>query len=279
VAEAVSEGQPTQREEALVIARRRAEQAVPRHRFGLAYLGLAALLGAAVGLLVVLSVNGGKNSGPAWSAWKPTQTGVQGLDQIASYVSREYALPSGRTLVGILSEPPLVQSGQQSVPVAAIGLRTGLPGETQNDLTVLRANDAWAFVLCGFGQRCAISEGTASGARYQLLRREALELAVYTLKYNHGIQSVLTYMPPGINAQTGKATTSLVFLRRADIKPVLDAPLEETLATPKTHLVPGQMSTKELGVVRRYTDSHIYNYEFQALQDGSAAIVLKPVKA
>ena len=284
MADAVSEQPAVQpfkgEEEALVVARRRAEEKVPRHRFGIAYLLLAALLGAAVGLFVVFATDGGNGKGSQWSTWKPAQSGVQGRDEIAKQVGRQYALPSGRQLVGILSEPPVVQSGQQSVPVAAIGLRTGLPGETQNDLTVLRANNAWAFVLCGFGDRCMISEGTPSVQRYDLLRREALELSLYTFKYNHDIQSVLTYMPPGKAANaSGSPTTSMIFLRRADVKSALDSPLQETLPPPRTNLKPGQMSTRELGVVRRLTDGHVYDYNFQPLQDGSAAIVLTPVKA
>jgi len=283
MADAVSEqpAKPSRREEqALVLARRRAEAKVPRHRFGLAYLVLAAVLGAAVGLAVVLATGNSGRGGGSWSAWKPTQSGVSGRNEIANQIGRQYALPNGRQLVGILSEPPVVQSAQQSVPVAAIGLRTGLAGETNNDLTVLRANDAWAYVLCGFGDRCMISEGTPSTQRYDLLRREALELSVYTFKYNHDIQSVLTFMPPGkaLNANSSP-TTSLIFLRRADVKSVLDSPLRDTLAQPKTNFKPGQMSTRELGAVRRLTDGHVYNYDFQPLQDGSAAIVLTPIKA
>ena len=283
MADAVSEqaaAPPSKREEqALVLARRRAEAKVPRHRFWLAYLALAALLGAAVGLFVVFLADGGGGGGP-WSAWKPSKSGVQGRDEIAKHVGREYALPNGRQLVGILSEPPVVQSGQQSVPVAAIGLRTGLPGETPDDLTVLRADSAWAFVLCGFGDRCAISEGTPSVQRYDLLRREALELSLYTFKYNGDVQSVLTYMPPGktLNAN-GSPTTSLIFLRREDVRSALDSPLDKTLPTPKTRLKPGKMSARELSLVRRLTSGHVYNYDFQPLQDGSAAIVLTPIKA
>jgi hypothetical protein len=281
VAGAVSEQPlPKREEQALILARRQAEAKVPRHRFGVAYLLLAALLGAAVGLFVVFASDGGKSGGQQWSAWTPTQGGVQGRDEIAKFVGRQYALPNGRQLVGILSEPPVVQSGQQSVPVAAIGVRTGLPGETNDDLTVLRANDTWAFVLCGFGDRCTISEGTPSVARYDLLRRQALELSLYTFKYNHDVQSVLTFMPPGkaLNANASP-TTSLIFLTRGDVKSALDSPLKTTLAPPKTNIKPGQMSTAELGVVRRLTDGHVYNYEFQPLQDGSAAIVLTPIKA
>jgi hypothetical protein len=281
VADTVSEQPlPKREEQALLIARRKAEATVPRHRFGVAYLLLAALLGVAVGLFVVFVADGGKGGGQEWSAWKPAQSGVQGRDQIAKFVGREYALPNGRQLVGILSEPPVVQSGQQSVPVAAIGVRTGLPGETNDDLTVLRANGTWAFVLCGFGDRCAISEGTPSVARYDLLRRQALELSLYTFKYNHDVESVLTFMPPGkaLNAN-GSPTTSLIFLTRGDVKSALDSPLRATLTPPKTNIKPGQMSTAELGMVRRLTDGHLYNYEFQPLQDGSAAIVLTPIKA
>ena len=68
MADAVSEQQPlTKREEqALVIARRQAETKVPRHRFGIAYLLLAAVLGAGVGLFVVFLSDNGKSGGQQW---------------------------------------------------------------------------------------------------------------------------------------------------------------------------------------------------------------------
>jgi len=272
---------PSQREEqALVVARRRAEEKVPRHKFGMAYLLLAALLGAAVGLFVVFLTNNSNGNGDHWSTWKPSKSGVQGRAEIADRVGHQYALPNGRQLVGILSEPAQVSNNGQPVPVAALGIRTGLPGETNQDLTVVRANDAWAYVLCGFGTSCAISEGKATTQRYDLLRREALELSLYTMKYNHDVQSVLTFMPPG-KAQnaSGAATSSLVFLRRGDLKSALDAPLTTTLPEPKVNVRPGQMSARELGLVRQLTEGHIYTYDFQPLQDGSAAMILTPIKA
>ena len=85
-------------EQALVIARRTAAEKVPRHRFGVAYLLLAALLGAGVGLFVVFVSGNGKSGGQQWSAWKPTQNGVQRFDQIAKNVGHEYALPTDRQL-------------------------------------------------------------------------------------------------------------------------------------------------------------------------------------
>ena len=282
MADVVSEQQPlTKREEqALVIARRQAETKVPRHRFGIAYLLLAALLGAGVGLFVVFLAGKGKSGGQQWSAWKPTQNGVQRLDQIAQNVAREYALPNGRQLVGVLSTPPVVQGQITPVPLRAIAVRTGLAGETSNDASFYGAGDAWAYVLCGFGTSCAISGGKPSVERYDLLRREALELALYTFKYNHSIQSVLAYMPPAkaVNA-SGQATPSLIFLRRGDVKPALDEPLKSTLLPPRTNIKPGQMTAGELSRVRRLTDSRVFNFNFQQLADGTAIVVLDPIKA
>jgi hypothetical protein len=135
-------------------------------------------------------------------------------------------------------------------------------------------------VLCGFGTSCAIAEGKPSVQRYDLLRREALELALYTFKYNSGIQSVLAYMPPAKNqSASGQATPSMIFLRRSDVKQALDEPLRTTLPPPKANLKPGQMSAAELARVRRYTDSHVFNFNFQQLADGTAIVVLDPIKA
>jgi hypothetical protein len=281
VADAVSEQPlPKREEQALVIARRKAEAKVPRHRFGLAYLLLAALLGAAVGLFVVFASNGGKGGGQQWSTWKPTQDGVQRFDEIAKTVGREYALPSGRQLVGVLSTPPVVQGQGTPVGLRAIAVRTGLAGETSDDASFYGAGDAWAYVLCGFGTSCAIPEGRPTVERYDLLRREALELALYTFKYDSGIQSVLTYMPPARNQNSsGQATSSMIFLRRGDVKQALAQPLRTTLPPPKTNLKPGQMSPAELARVRRYTDSRVYSFEFQQLADGTAIVVLNPIRA
>jgi hypothetical protein len=281
VADAVSEQPlPKREEQALVLARRKAEEKVPRHRFGLAYLLLAALLGTAVGLFVVFASDGGKGGGQKWSAWKPTQDGVQRFDQIAKTVQREYVLKNGRQLVGVLSTPPVVQGQGSPVPLRAIAVRTGLTGETSEDASFYGAGDAWAYVLCGFGTSCSIAEGKPSVQRYDLLRREALELALYTFKYNHGIQSVLAYMPPAKNANSsGTATSSLIFLRRGDLKQALGEPLRTTLPPPKTSLKPGQMSAAELARVRRLTDSRVFNFQFQQLADGTAIVVLDPIKA
>ena len=52
------------------------------------------------------------------------------------------------------------------------------------------------YNLCGLGTSCAIAAGTPSLAGELLLRREALELALYTFRYIHGVDSVVAILPP-----------------------------------------------------------------------------------
>jgi len=277
VADAVNEGAVPARatQTSAPLARPRPEPNVPRHRFGIAYLILAALLGTAVGLLVVLAADGGKNSGPAWSAWKPKDSGVGKLNEISKFVESEYALQNGRRLVLVLSTPPEVQSQGQPVPLRAIGVSSGLPGETAQDASFYDASSAWAYNFCGEGAKCALP-GSPTVARYDMLRREALEIALYTFKYEPKLESIVTYMPP---ATTGRTTTNTaIFLRRPDVAAALKVPLARTLRRVKASLRPGQMSAREVATVRQYTDNHIYQYAFQPLQDGTPILALVPLR-
>ena len=280
MADAVSEQaatQPSKREEqALVIARRRAEEKVPRHRFGVAYLVLAALLGAAVGLFVVFVTDSGSGGGGPWSTWKPSETGVKRLNQIASYVSDEYATASGRKLAVVYSTPPVVQDTQgQAIPVRAIAVTPGLPGQTAADADILDATGTWAYILCGVGTNCSIPEKPTL-ARFDLVRREALELALYTFKYESQVDSVLTYVPPAAKAATGAQTDTVIFLRRGDVHSALDAPLGRTLTPARGSLRPGQMTARDLRAVRALTQSRVFSYRPDKLQDGSPILVLAP---
>jgi hypothetical protein len=277
VADAVDEQPVAKREEqALVLARRQAAAKIPRHRFGLAYLLLAALLGAGVGLFVVFLSDNGNGGGTQWSAWKPTESGVKKLDQIASHVASSYANASGRQLAVVYSTPPVVQGqNQQPVAVRAIAVTPGLPGETGADADIVDASGTWAYVLCGTGQNCVIPEGPTK-ARFQLVQREALELALYTFKYESQINSVLAYVPPAPDAKTGAQTNTMIFLRRADLKTALDAPLNKTLSPSVGSLRPGKMSARDLQTVQSLTNARVFSYRSDALQDGSPVLVLEP---
>ena len=51
-------------------------------------------------------------------------------------------------------------------------------------------------MLCGYGQNCSIASGQPSVERHTLLRREAVELALYTFKFLPNIDSVSVFLPP-----------------------------------------------------------------------------------
>ena len=271
MADPVDSGQAqADQKEAALVAYRRAQASVPRHRFGLAYLALAAIMGAAVGLFVVFTMNGGRESDKEWSAWQPTKDGVQRLDEIGRYVSHQYALPSGRVLVTPFSTPPVVRLGNQLAGVRVIRIATGLPGETVSDSQIIDASSAWAYELCGEGKNCAISEGAASAARGRLLQRESLELALYTFKFEPAIDFVIAYFPP-----VPKGSPAAIVLTREALKEPLKHPLAQTLAPPRTRLVPGQLSGRDLTVINSYI-TRAYTFSGEQLQDGSPVLVLRP---
>jgi hypothetical protein len=258
---------------ALPLAPPRAAPDVPRHRFGLAYLALAAILGAAVGLTVVLAGNGGKKHDAAWSAWHPAKGGVARLDEIAKYVAGQYALPNRRQIVGVYSSPPVVQFQGQLAQARAVAIGTGLRGETINDAQIIDAGSVWTYELCGFGKSCTIGNGKSSVARGRLLQREALELSLYTFKYEKAVDYVVTYFPPA----TG-STPAALFLSRNDLKQPLDQPLADTLRPPKTRLMAGKLGTRDLVAIDRYIQ-RAYTYTSETLQDGSPLLVLRPATA
>jgi hypothetical protein len=111
--------------------------------------------------------------------------------------------------------------------------------------------------------------GVESPSRGQLLRREALELALYTLKHVPGTNAVLTYLPPPASAQ---APETAVLVARKDVAPNLDRPLTKTLTPTKQVLggIPGEGAR-----VDKLTLSRLYTYDYQTLPgDGTAILVL-----
>ena len=128
------------------------------------------------------------------------------------------------------------------------------------------------FVLCGLGQNCSISQGEASAARHSLLRRQALELSLYTFKYVDDIDSVTVFLPP---PPGGESPGSAVFLRRGDVKQELSRPLSRTMAPGAPSI--GSIPARELQTLNRITSARLYRYEYTQAQDLSAVLVLDPI--
>jgi hypothetical protein len=271
VAEPVSEQAPPEGGGEPALARRRPDPFVPRHRFGIAYLLLAVIVGTAVGLIVVFASRGGNAGGEAWSAWKPTQTGILRLNEIAQHVASGYGLANGRQIVGVYSSPPVVQFQGQLARARAVAVASGLPGETLADAEILDAGTVWTYELCGLGKNCSIGSGSATVQRGQLLQREALELSLYTFKYEKSIDYVVTYFP----TVAGK-TPAAVFLTRKGLEQPLAHPLADTLQPATRRLTAGRLSDEDQAVIDTYING-AYTYSSDSLQDGSPLLVLSPI--
>lgn len=232
------------------------------NRFSLAYFGLALIVSASIATLGILLKGPSAGSGPEWSSWQPTANGIDGARQIAQHVGARYRLPSGSQITANLVSP-LEVSG---VRLSQIAVRNGTEAR---DVQFYNARRNAPYTLCGLGAGCAILEGKASRERQRLIRRQALELALYSFQYL-SVDSVLAYLPP----PKGKQVEDVVFLRKADVSPALQQPLALTLPAPAP-FVSGRI-TPDAGVVDSLTAERVFKVTFQQIPDGTALVVLSP---
>ena len=241
-----------------------------RHRFVVVYLALAAALGGAIaGVILALGgVSVGKGT-PNWSLWKPTASSDEAkAKEIAEHIGREYRLPNGDQLLDVIAKRPSFSNATTTIPVKYVVVH-GVAGKSDQQ-TELSADRSQMFSLCGLGDSCAIATGTPTVARGRLVRREALELALYTFKYVGDIRYVIALMPP----RKGTIPTYALFFNRNDFEPELSRPLRATLQ-PKTPGV-STIPPRELVTIDRLTEPHMFKFSVSPSQQGDLILVLSP---
>ena len=253
----------------------RARSAAYRTRFALIYVALALLAGIGVAAFVVVMKKPDPAPAPKWSAWQPSGSETAQVRQIADQIAKSYRMKKGgQQLVAALPSAPKVTGSTGDVAVSAIAVRpdTSTGKKEENEIDVVPASHSFQYILCGLGANCSIKGGKASTARHALLRREALELALYTFKYVPDIDSVSVFLPP---RPDGASSATSVFLKRSDVKEQLSHPLADSIGV-KTPAI-GGMPKRELALVNRITEPRLYSYEYQQAQDGSAVLIYDPV--
>jgi hypothetical protein len=252
----------------------RARRLVYRGRFALLYLLLAMAAGAAIGAFVVLVERDSPAPAPPWSEFEPVGSAERRAAQIGDRVSDPYRLPSGDPLAPVTYAGPPTIAGPDGSPlqVRAIAVQSEATASTVEDVNTHAAASSIQFLLCGLGPACSISEGQPTVERLALLRREALELALYSFKYIEGVETVLVLLPA---TQPDGQGALAVFLERDDLKAALEQPLSKTLPAP---FVPGigEMAAGEKQTVDRLTRSHLFAARPLQAQDGSFVMVLVP---
>lgn len=242
----------------------------PQHRvrFLLIYGTLGGVLVAAIVGIVVFAGRS-FHPAPAWSSWKPKGGGLGAAQEIADHVGMRYRLQDGSQLVDVIPKAPSVSPPTAgTIPIHYIAVR-GTKGAMDQVYSVSPSNSVM-YSLCGLGASCSIATGTPSVARGRLVRREILELALYTFKYVDGIQSVLAFMPP--KGATGKRY--VVYLRQSDVTAALKQPLAKTLVgtVPRAATI----SAQETRVIEAVTAPRLYTFGIAQAPQGDLVFVLAP---
>jgi hypothetical protein len=253
----------------------RARRSAYRGRFAALFIALAAVAGVAIGTTVVLIGRGSPAPAPPWSEWQPVGSPERRAGQIGEHVASAYHLPNGRELAAVTySGPPTVTGPDGSTfQVRSIAVEPDTSGgrAEADDIHALNAGGTVMYTLCGLGVRCSIPGVANTPARGALLRREALELSLYTFEYVEGVDSVLVLLPP---LPDGQAATA-VFLERPDVGAELSRPLNETFTSPLAPDI-GDIEPDELRSIERATRPRVYTYGYLQGQDGSPIMVLSP---
>jgi hypothetical protein len=244
-------------------------------RFVVVYAALGVILLGALGAFAYLvATRDDPKTAAEWSTWRPDPGSVSKMSsQIADHVAHSYRVAEGGSqLVNVVPSRPTVTSGTTNIAIKAIAIRKA--ANTNDGIEVLTGADVTGsqlFTFCGTGAHCTITGGKATRVRGRLVRREALEVALYTFKFVPSIKSVIAFMPPA----PGETASPLLFLRKAELQEVLDQPLRKTLprATPP---LPSEPNEAEAKTIDDLTLPNIFSYSLQALPTGGAAVVLDP---
>jgi hypothetical protein len=233
----------------------------PRFQFltgALVAVGIAALAGIA--LLVIGPST--KTDGPPWSPWKPSSNGIQGANEIATHVAPEYR-DDGKQLVNVDAN----DLSFKGVPLT-VALRTA---PEQGGNIQIHDEKGVLYQLCGLGPSCSIDHGKASTERGLLLRREGLELALYTFRYLGDVKQVVVLIPP----VKGKAQTVALYFRRDEVKAELARPLTSSLV-PKAPSVASVTLSPDAALVDQATDEpYLFTLNGSSFNNGGF-LVLEP---
>jgi hypothetical protein len=221
------------------------------------------LLGVALAAIVaaVLVVAGGRKTedpgAVSWARWHPAAgDGLEAISQIADHVGQQYTLPSGNQLVGVRGGP--LELARLPVTIAL---------EQQGNVKILDEQGV-LYNLCGLGPNCSIKEGKATYERSLVLRREGLELALYTFRYIKNVDQVVVILPP----KKGQKPTYAMFYERGQVGASLDRPLAATL--PGKPPVPPAVSKAEQAFINGLTVNNFFRFTPQEGGDAHIYLVL-----
>jgi hypothetical protein len=277
------------------IAQQRSSRPAPSphaHKFRAATVLLAGLAIGAVAIAISIASNH-SGGGPTqkWSDWSPLDGGSQGANEIADHIAPFYRLSGVDQLAVVtvvsLGNPNDVNSTTGALSGLQVAIQTG--GSSSTSGVSLLTGKTVAYNLCGIGSsNCSIGMGKPSADRLLLLKREALELALYTFKYVNGTDNVVAILPPGNTVLdrltatphtkvTRKPVDLALLFEHQELQPFLDQPLAASLPEkfpPTIGEMPLWKRTSEASLVAQITERGEFSEQLEQAQDGTHLMLL-----
>ena len=259
---------PAQKSDALPRLER--PHAVHGGRFMIGYITVIIMAGAALTAIALMNrTDTSPASAERWAAYQPESDGFQAARELAQEISTHYKGATGEQLAAITASPGEIQG----LPVRYVAIRAGQRARLDaGDVRVLDPGATILYTFCGLGgQRNCALPGQPSAERSLLLRREALELSLYTFKHMEDVDSVISLLPP-----PAENTNLAVFLQRghSGIKEALDKPLAATLPSAGPHFV-DNITPREAEAINRITGLWMFRSGFELAPDQSIVLNLE----
>ena len=245
-------------------------------KFRVAYVLLAVVAIAGIGVFFAVqsqpstTTATGASLEEAWGSFQPAGLTQDRIQQIALHVSAAYRSPSDHQLVSVSASIPPVYQNDLKITQYILSYNDG--GQTNYQAVPISANNV-LYEMCGLGPRCSIDSGRPTSARLRLLRREALELALYTFHYT-SVGSVVTFLPP---KKGERPQWVFLFLRtQFEQQGILSKPLSAILAEP-TPPPAAAIPATEAATIDGITEPDLYRFHYTSDQQGGVLLVFDPI--
>jgi hypothetical protein len=253
-------------------------QAVHGGRFMIGYMVVVLMVGAVLVTLAVITRGGSSSSSTsAQVAGIPVkESGFQRAREIATEIGRQYRGENGEQIVAVTAQPGEVSG----LPLQYIALRHGRNRPlTEGDVSVIDPGETALFSFCGLGgqQNCSLP-GEASADRMMLLRREAVELSLYTFKFLPEVETVVSLFPPVPRGEGQPSQTFAVYFQRRHLESLLGQPISKTLPE-RGPFAQGDITPGEAETINRLTETRVFTSSFEQLQTQGVILNLAPPSA
>jgi hypothetical protein len=256
-----------------------------RARFGFVTGVLAGCALAAAALLIVLlgsdgsdrkrtAAGGDDGLAANWSPWHPRKRdAIGGAQEIADKIGRTYKDAKAKKLAKVKGGPIALGSLPIAVAIPSAGDR----------FTIVQGIGV-QYTLGGFGKEGRLEGSAPSAERRRLLRREALELSLYSFRYLKEVTMVVALLPPAPRAEQvhpkklkkgakpEQYQRQALFFRPGDLRKQLEQPLAATMATTAPSI--DGVARDEAKRIDKLTLPNLFTYEHIQQQDGSIYLVL-----